>query len=275
MIGGHLADIRWLSISLDHLTSDYFITGNVSDAHDLALGHFDLTRQYVEHAESLVQLYVGQLMNNSSIKRLVSLASQPDADPSFVSECAARLRQHPPMDRIPDHAIRGSFAISVAEIEKAYRSSNAYLFHVNKVIRSQAQAMRFNRDHSDKPYSVIMQLHAPSVDSSPGRFLRPLFRILPNGEGRGWESDQYFLGYSWYRILATRQLLEIKLALQRFKHAEDRFPAKLEDLTPRYLNQLPVDPISGGSFLYLPERGVVYSVGENLMDNQATGDDLL
>lgn len=73
-------------------------------------------------------------------------------------------------------------------------------------------------------------------------------------------------------LSATRLLLAINL----YERAEKRPPAALGDLVPGYLELVPRDPYDGKLFRYLPDKGLIYSVGKDLVDsggstNQPTG----
>lgn len=69
------------------------------------------------------------------------------------------------------------------------------------------------------------------------------------------------------RAAATR------LALERFKLAEGRYPDALAELVPAYLPELPEDPFNPGhpiKYLLRDAEPVLYSVGANAVDDHAT-----
>jgi len=61
----------------------------------------------------------------------------------------------------------------------------------------------------------------------------------------------------------------VMLAVERFRRANQRWPDHLEELTPHYLNAVPVDPFKGGPIRYVKrDDGVtIYSVGPDEEDN--------
>ena len=74
------------------------------------------------------------------------------------------------------------------------------------------------------------------------------------------------------------------MAVERFRIAHGRLPERLDDLVPTYLEGVPTDPFDGEAIRYaqLPEGYVVYSIGQNLLDDggievnceaQAAGED--
>ncbi len=76
-------------------------------------------------------------------------------------------------------------------------------------------------------------------------------------------ANQDFLHKARYRMV---QLL---LAIERFRLQKDRLPEKLEELVPQRIQELPKDPFSGNSFFYKKEDSgyVLYSVGANQADD--------
>jgi hypothetical protein len=64
-------------------------------------------------------------------------------------------------------------------------------------------------------------------------------------------------------IAATR----IIVALNRYRRQEGRWPLALHELVPAFLDAVPNDPFDGLPFRYAPAKGIVYSVGEDLVDD--------
>jgi hypothetical protein len=64
----------------------------------------------------------------------------------------------------------------------------------------------------------------------------------------------------------TRQVIII-LALRRYELAQGRLPENLEDLVPKYLAAVPVDPFTESPMLWNPEKKVIYSVGTDGKDD--------
>jgi hypothetical protein len=61
----------------------------------------------------------------------------------------------------------------------------------------------------------------------------------------------------------------VALAIQRYRLATDKFPDKLGDLVPKYLESVPKDPFDGNELRYrkLDPGYVVHSIGEDLSDD--------
>ncbi len=64
----------------------------------------------------------------------------------------------------------------------------------------------------------------------------------------------------------------VMVAVDRFRQRHGRWPASLNELVPEFLTQLPTDPCNGRPLCYrrLPDGVVIYSVGEDGVDNGGT-----
>jgi hypothetical protein len=69
-------------------------------------------------------------------------------------------------------------------------------------------------------------------------------------------------------IAATR----LVVACHLYRMKEGKFPHTLQELVPTYFPEVPVDPYDGKPFRYKPEKNIVYSVGEDLIDSDGAGD---
>jgi type II secretory pathway pseudopilin PulG len=72
---------------------------------------------------------------------------------------------------------------------------------------------------------------------------------------------------------AWLRLAVVALAIEKFKKSEGHFPENLEDLVPKFLPDLPVDPFDGATLRYrLIEKGyLIYSVGTDGRDDGGLG----
>lgn len=65
-------------------------------------------------------------------------------------------------------------------------------------------------------------------------------------------------------LVAATQML---MAVKAYKTDHGVLPESAADLVPAYLPQIPTDPWSGKSIVYVPEKKIVYSIGENRIDD--------
>ncbi len=71
------------------------------------------------------------------------------------------------------------------------------------------------------------------------------------------------------RVEQVEHNLQVAFALAAYQRDEGRYPAKLDELAPKYLPQVPGDIFSGKALIYKPaEKGyLLYSVGPNGQDD--------
>jgi hypothetical protein len=77
---------------------------------------------------------------------------------------------------------------------------------------------------------------------------------------------------NYLRHKAQFRSAQAALAAERFRLAQKRWPANLEELVPDYLAAVPEDPFNGERlrFVRKPWGLVIYSVGQDLIDNGGT-----
>ena len=68
-------------------------------------------------------------------------------------------------------------------------------------------------------------------------------------------------------------LTRLVFALEAYHRDNGEYPAALDDLRGRYMDELPLDPFSGEAFRYILEEGgfLLYSVGPNGVDEKGRG----
>lgn len=60
---------------------------------------------------------------------------------------------------------------------------------------------------------------------------------------------------------------QIMFALKAFKNDTKKYPTTLDELVPKYLEVVPIDPFDGKSLKYSAEKKIIYSVGEDKQDD--------
>jgi hypothetical protein len=84
--------------------------------------------------------------------------------------------------------------------------------------------------------------------------------------------DAWFVGQEFRGKVALLRCLAVLLALERYRQERGTWPANLEELTPKLLKAVPLDPYDGKPlrFKKLADGAVVYSVGPDCIDNGGT-----
>ena len=85
-----------------------------------------------------------------------------------------------------------------------------------------------------------------------------------------WETSLVLFDF----VVATRDAARQAVALRLYRIQHGRYPDRLADLVPDFLDKLPTDPFSGGSYVYRKEgKGfIIYSLGNNMIDDAGTED---
>jgi hypothetical protein len=81
-----------------------------------------------------------------------------------------------------------------------------------------------------------------------------------------------------YSTMNQRHAAAVCLAIHVFREEHDgHLPKRLAELVPVYLPRLPFDPFSptGASFIYVPERRLFYSVGQDRVDGGGSTKDIV
>ena len=82
---------------------------------------------------------------------------------------------------------------------------------------------------------------------------------------------------TYFRHVASRRMTAVAVAAAGYRVERGRLPATLSDLVPDYLTEVPVDPMAVEAPLKLgvsqDGRPIVYSVGEDGVDDLGGGDD--
>lgn len=81
--------------------------------------------------------------------------------------------------------------------------------------------------------------------------------------------------YKYVAITETQTLLaQVGLSLSQYYIDHTQYPQELDSLIPDYLTESPIDPLTGGEFIYSKTNDgyMLYSIGLNGIDDKATTD---
>lgn len=99
--------------------------------------------------------------------------------------------------------------------------------------------------------------------------------ILSKFSDENWDSPEAYRRVR-NRELAILRLLQLELALRLYKHDHGQHPDSLDALAPKYIEAVPIDPMSPTNEplrSVQAENGILsYSVGYNEIDDQGQAD---
>ena len=126
--------------------------------------------------------------------------------------------------------------------------------------------------------SVLTEIELFEQHASQGRALRHWLRPRRELGERVAQQWVYLYAAGWANLLhqfdradTERELTRLVFALHGHRDDQGRFPERLDELVPRYLTAVPLDPFSDSPFHYRAEKAgqgfVLYSVGWNEQDD--------
>lgn len=69
-------------------------------------------------------------------------------------------------------------------------------------------------------------------------------------------------------------LVRLRVAMERYRLEHGDWPQALGSLVPKFLGEIPIDPMDGKSIRFDPKRRLIYSVGLNLVDDGGMAPDM-
>lgn len=154
-------------------------------------------------------------------------------------------------------------------IEALPARSGRFLFKPNATLRLFAESFRELKDESQlTPFARVDQISSRThhryrqVKSGMGS---------PNASGEEYfltRIQSYLAMLDQHSLARTRYSIVMTLfAFRRYVAGAGRVPAKLEELVPAYLpKDVLLDPFSNEPLRYVPDKGLIYSVGPKLKD---------
>jgi hypothetical protein len=253
--------------TLDHDSLRDLVATNAEALRLLRLG---LTRQCSVPAEVAMTNTAAMLNELSDMKRLVQLLAAQGRLREMDNQPAEAARSYLDAIRFGNEISRGGFLINRLvgiACEAIGRSPLAKL-----VPSLKPEAARPIIADLEK----IEQTHVTWDEAlrNENRFLRHQLRANPNPVI--WVTSLWQLrpamrraAEKHNRILAYERLLAAELALRCYQSEKARPPARLAELVPNYLSQVPLDPFTGQPLVYRPQgtNWLLYSIGPDGVDD--------
>lgn len=98
-----------------------------------------------------------------------------------------------------------------------------------------------------------------------------IFRVHPNAYGNiHTQGTRSFIVHDCETALAqvaSARQVALMLALRRYELSEGGLPETLEQMVPKYLSAVPLDPFDDAPMRWNPKAKVIYSIGEDAKDD--------
>jgi hypothetical protein len=175
--------------------------------------------------------------------------------------------------------IRGFFARTVAtpHFPQNVPGENA------SAVREWMTSMWFQMGNHHKQLFLALRVLESGIESASLPYPQRLDRFQDWLENRPWIASrqperleiiaQRIVGDNYRRhaaCTARLNVLRTAMAVQQYLVAEERFPADLGDLAPKYLKQVLLDPFAGQPLRAVRDKKgyIIYSIGPNRVDEQ-------
>ncbi len=233
---------------------------------------------YKVHAGTLIEYAVFSMIQNnlySVLKEFIKEIPQDVESETIYKELTKILKTNQGVFKADCiQVIKGEFPYQLSIIDSAYEAQkeaiaskpwyykvySLFLFKRNQTKNSlltyYKSVLHYMEAVTYAPTTPLLEEFKAIMDSDNFRKPNPKGRILAklvapdfnmNGSYRGTENS-------------TTLLLSL-IAMKRFEKAKGHLPKNLGELVPAYLSSLPLDAYTGEPLQYVPEQGVIYSVG--------------
>lgn len=132
-----------------------------------------------------------------------------------------------------------------------------------------AENDRFLRDNFSKPYAEIAWSSEPGANIITNH---STFRLIVGGNLIGdilfGMTDPISETFAQRKCRENVNVIatQILLALKIYKMEHGELPETLSNLVPEFFPRVPLDDFDGKPFRYLPDKKIIYSVGQKLKD---------
>jgi heme/copper-type cytochrome/quinol oxidase subunit 2 len=142
-----------------------------------------------------------------------------------------------------------------------------YLYKPNQ---TQALLAQFYRDFINNIYKDCNEIYASEIKRlTPYSKIKMVFteniigKMIYDAQNTAY-FPTFYHKCSEDVSVSVAQLL---LALKAYQMENGKLPDSLEELSPKYISQIPKDPFDGKPIKYLPEKKIIYSAGRDLKDS--------
>lgn len=281
----------WLEISkvIEVRTRYFKWNGDSRAAVDTAMLEMEFGHLILQDAPSLIAYLVGVAIMDKGITQALNLAADSGTPTEELGHLADVLKKRASFGSGLRKALKGDYVFSTSTIDYLQESQDdwhalsggeessafstwierrfrgtTYFFQPNKSKMLFADLYRILIEDCPLFYSDMV---FPETSEDPGGFWS---LIRPNSLARMFQA---LLEPAVSKVMAKKCDMETQVAgtrlvvaCNRFERQEGRWPERLEELVPAYLDAVPMDPFDGEPFRYFAEKGLVYSVGRNLTD---------
>ena len=243
-----------------------------------------------ENAECLIHYLVGVAIVNQALEQVQDLARDPDLPEKDLQALAASLNAIGPFDAGLVRALKAECRCTANVVKQLATGRTGWLDvfafgNAERSFKTRAVNRTLRSGYIFQPHEtlgIIQNDFRSLIQSVPRTYAQMDIRDEPKF-GQHWTDwvRPNALG-QLYRLLMRPAMshtliarcraecmlsgTKLVVACNRFRREKGRWPDTLQNLVPGYLPEVPRDPFDGQPFRYSTEKGIVWSVGENLTD---------
>lgn len=223
---------------------------------------------------NLLTYLVGGTLKSMALDQVRRSIAAPNASAGMLQPLVALLESSRPQIASFRDCLRAEYAYMSSTIDAPKQASlrndsmlSRYLYQKNATKKLYADRYRQIAESWGNPCSRL------EPDPDPAAEKHQLLAAFwePNIAGRtifaiGQPSMKGAL-IGKCRLQSDLSATQVLVALRLYKTKRGELPASLEALVPDFLPSIPIDDLDGKPLRYSPQAGIVYSVGDNMIDD--------
>lgn len=199
---------------------------------------------------------------------------------AFKLEHASSIRLFNEDNILNDPVVRDEYSYLRGIVYWRAWVPRSYYYQPNKIIKQWDEIDRAALAVATRPCPQIDQPLVPHSYKFTGYQLAFWLRLyfLPNAIGQFYNELAFIsTGSIWQKRCnedALNSVTQTLITLKEFSQDNGALPVALTQLVPTYLPAVPLDPYDGKAIKYSAEKKIIYSIGNDHVDNGgSTGDD--
>ncbi len=222
---------------------------------------------------SIIHYLAGMAIKRTGLGQLRHLLGRTTLERDALTPYIDQLSEYRGSARGLADAFRGEYACASWLIAKAARTEyilfGRFVFKPNRTRRLFADALTMLIDKTDKPYTEASSLDLNIPEYGSLRTIKGYLSGNVDGKGlfRSIMGSSLRVQVAMYRSDSSVGATQILIALKCYTLEHGELPNTLNELVPEYFDAVPLDDFDGQPVRYSKEKGVLYSIGKDLVDS--------
>lgn len=260
--------------------------GKTEEAIDEAFNSVVIGQKIEDSQPSTIEYLVGSAMKRIGLDALTQIISSPDISSNQLKGVILRLEgsrnDREGLKRVIKSEYQIQKSIIEALVNKNDKTANEYLkhtnpdlfnktdnhyyFQANKTLKLFADQTRIEVENASKTYSQV----APAKKEKGLPYYWHEKYLFENIYGEWFYQTKSIEWTALIRVKCEEELYTsattLLAALEAYKLEYGMLPNSLDELTAGYISFVPIDPFDGNQIRYSVQKKILYSVGEDLVD---------